>query len=59
MEAVVDKIVLYRIVWRRCPPDMVWYEPSDHLGLELLREFELLKESDAKLIDLKESDYSS
>eukprot|EP00966_Prymnesium_polylepis_P252408 5835353-Prymnesium_polylepis.1 len=34
--------ILYRVVWRDFPPDMVWYEPARSLGAELpaLVEFE-------------------
>ena len=24
--------VLYRVVWKDFPPDLVWYEPEDNLG---------------------------
>eukprot|EP00965_Chrysotila_dentata_P215391 6188751-Pleurochrysis_carterae.AAC.2 len=54
-------VVLYRVVWQGYPPDMVWYEPGENVGLELLTEFyqslaadEASAWEDAKLIDLEE-----
>eukprot|EP00965_Chrysotila_dentata_P054111 1795797-Pleurochrysis_carterae.AAC.1 len=54
------------IVWQGYPPYMVWYEPGENLGSELIREFELSLSADAaadeasaredaELIDLEES----
>lgn len=34
--------ILYRIVWKSYPPDMVWYEPASNLGRDLIDEFEAL-----------------
>eukprot|EP00965_Chrysotila_dentata_P027007 896285-Pleurochrysis_carterae.AAC.1 len=59
---VAAGIVLYRIVWQGCPPDVVWY-----LGSELLREFEqsltavaaadeASAREDAELINLEEAE---
>eukprot|EP00965_Chrysotila_dentata_P083816 2766437-Pleurochrysis_carterae.AAC.2 len=64
---VVAGVVLYRIVWQGCPPDVVWYEPGENLGSKLLREFEqslaaasaadeASARKDAELIDLEESE---
>eukprot|EP00965_Chrysotila_dentata_P089391 2951780-Pleurochrysis_carterae.AAC.1 len=57
-------IVLYGIVWRDYPPDIVWYEPGENLGSELLQHYkQSLAEKaaaegasareDAEIIDLK------
>ncbi|EOD05234.1 hypothetical protein EMIHUDRAFT_198838 [Emiliania huxleyi CCMP1516] len=32
--------VLYRVVWKDFPPDLVWYEPEDNLGEGYLKEYE-------------------
>jgi len=32
--------VLYRVVWKDFPPDLVWYEPEDNLGKGYLKEYE-------------------
>ena len=32
--------VIYRIVWKDYPPDLVWYEPGENLGDGLIKEFE-------------------
>lgn len=36
--------VLYRVVWKDFPPDLVWYEPEDNLAQDLgegyLKEYE-------------------
>ena len=32
--------VLYRVVWKDFPPDLVWYEPEDNLGEGYLEEYE-------------------
>ena len=32
--------VLYRVVWRDYPPDLLWYEPAKNLGDGLIEEFE-------------------
>ena len=64
---VAAGVVLYRIVWQGYPPDMVWYEPGENLGSELLREFEqslaadaaadeASAREDAELIDLEKSE---
>eukprot|EP00965_Chrysotila_dentata_P155333 5131760-Pleurochrysis_carterae.AAC.1 len=34
---VAAGVVLYSIVWQGSPPNMVWYEPVENLGSELLR----------------------
>ena len=41
--------VLYRIVWKDFPPDMVWYEPAENLGDELLAQYEGQLEAEAQL----------
>lgn len=33
--------MLYRIVWKDYPPDMVWYEPAENIGEELRTAFEV------------------
>ena len=32
--------ILYRVVWKDYPPDMVWYEPAENIGAELREAFE-------------------
>ena len=32
--------ILYRVVWKDYPPDLVWYEPSKNLGGGLIAEYE-------------------
>jgi hypothetical protein len=32
--------ILYRIVWKDYPPDLVWYEPAGNLGEELIAAFD-------------------
>ena len=32
--------VLYRIVWKDYPPDVVWYEPRENVGVELIEQYE-------------------
>eukprot|EP00965_Chrysotila_dentata_P233873 6199847-Pleurochrysis_carterae.AAC.1 len=44
---VAAGVVLYRIVWQGYPPDLVWYEPGEKLGSELLRELEQSLAADA------------
>ena len=41
--------VLYRIVWKDYPPDVIWYEPAENLGDELLAEYEAALEAEAEL----------
>ena len=41
--------VLYRIVWKDYPPDMLWYEPAENLGDGLLEEYEAGLEAEAQL----------
>eukprot|EP00962_Isochrysis_galbana_P030822 scaffold10020_cov122-Isochrysis_galbana.AAC.14 len=38
---------LYRLVWVGYPPDMVWYEPANHVGAGLVREYEAQAEAEA------------
>lgn len=37
---VKEGTILYRLVWKNYPPDMVWYEPAANIGSELIEEFE-------------------
>eukprot|EP00965_Chrysotila_dentata_P072142 2384044-Pleurochrysis_carterae.AAC.1 len=64
---VAAGIVLYHIVWQGYPLDMMWYEPGENLGSELLSENEqrlaahvsadeASARKDAELIDLEESE---
>lgn len=32
--------ILYRLVWKSYPPDMIWYEPACNIGHDLIDEFE-------------------
>ena len=32
--------ILYRIVWKDYPPDDVWYEPRENVGVELIEQYE-------------------
>jgi len=32
--------ILFRIVWKDYPPDMIWYEPAENVGTELREQFE-------------------
>jgi hypothetical protein len=32
--------ILYRVVWKTYPPDMVWYEPASNLGAGWVAEYE-------------------
>ena len=32
--------ILYRIVWKDYPPDLVWFEPAENIGEQLLDDFE-------------------
>ena len=41
--------VLYRIVWKDYPPDMLWYEPANNLGDGWLEEYEAGLEAEAQL----------
>ena len=40
--------VLYRVVWKDYPPDMIWYEPACNLGSGLVAEFEARVEAEAE-----------
>eukprot|EP00965_Chrysotila_dentata_P116934 3864623-Pleurochrysis_carterae.AAC.9 len=44
---VAAGIVFYCIVWQGYPLDMVWYEPGENLGSQLLKEFEQSLAADA------------
>ena len=39
--------VLYRIVWKDYPPDLVWYEPAGNVGGGLVDEYEALVAAEA------------
>jgi len=32
--------ILYRIVWKDYPPDLVWYEPAANVGDDLIEDYE-------------------
>ena len=50
--------ILYRIVWKDYPPDLVWYEPAENLGSELLSEYEerVVKEAEEDEASAKEDE---
>jgi hypothetical protein len=39
--------VLYRVVWKDYPPDIVWYEPASNLGEGLVQDYEAAEAAEA------------